>query len=261
MPAELWGLEWSLRIAGLGAALHAVELLRSRADWADRGVWSWPVLRREYRPAERRVLDPLLGERGFGWLLRARLALALGVTVAPHASLVVFVLLSGLLISMRYRGSHNGGSDAMTTVLWLGLSVAAVASATPLGPWLVRAAAWYIALQVCASYFVAGWVKVREATWRRGETLVPFLQGSCYGAPEGWVRWLSAGRRARCLSWALMLFELAFPLSLLDPMVCLAFMTAGVGFHLANVFTLGLNRFVWAWVATYPVLWACSMGL
>jgi hypothetical protein len=25
-------------------------------------------------------------------------------------------------------------------------------------------------------------------------------------------------------------------------------------FHLANAFVIGLNRFVWAWFATYPAL-------
>ena len=30
----------------------------------------------------------------------------------------------------------------------------------------------------------------------------------------------------------------------------------GFTFHVVNAFVLGLNRFVWAWVATYPAILA-----
>ena len=31
-----------------------------------------------------------------------------------------------------------------------------------------------------------------------------------------------------------------------------------LGFHLANVYAFGLNRFLFAWLAAYPALYYCS---
>jgi hypothetical protein len=40
--------------------------------------------------------------------------------------------------------------------------------------------------------------------------------------------------------------------------VCVAIVAVALAFHIANVYVFGLNRFVWAWAATYPALYFCS---
>jgi hypothetical protein len=58
------------------------------------------------------------------------------------------------------------------------------------------------------------------------------------------------------MSWAVMLFELAFPLTLVSQASLAAGLTVAALFHLANACLFGLNRFFWTWVATYPaILW------
>ena len=48
--------------------------------------------------------------------------------------------------------------------------------------------------------------------------------------------------------------ELLLPLTLLSPGLLLAALLLAAGFHLSNAMFLGLNRFVWVWIATYPSL-------
>ena len=53
----------------------------------------------------------------------------------------------------------------------------------------------------------------------------------------------------------IILFEIAFPLVLILPWEGkLLLLSIGLLFHITNAVVLGLNRFIWAWSATYPAL-------
>ena len=57
-------------------------------------------------------------------------------------------------------------------------------------------------------------------------------------------------------SWAVMLFEVLFPLSILNVTTLFAALGVAIMFHIANACLFGLNRFVWFWIAAYPsILW------
>jgi uncharacterized membrane protein (DUF485 family) len=152
----------------------------------------------------------------------------------------------------RFAGPYNGGSDRMSfLVLWCLLA----AHLAPPGPWQ-ELALGYLAAQLVLSYLVSGLVKLRNPDWRSGQALSEVFAYSAYPATEN-LRALA--RRKRLLwagSWAVMLFEAAFPLALAAQPLLIAALILGAGFHLANAVLFGLNRFVWAWLAAYPsVLW------
>ena len=53
-----------------------------------------------------------------------------------------------------------------------------------------------------------------------------------------------------------MLFELAFPLTLLTQTTLIMGLAVAATFHFANAGLFGLNRFFWIWLAAYPsILW------
>jgi hypothetical protein len=56
-------------------------------------------------------------------------------------------------------------------------------------------------------------------------------------------------------SWLVIVFECAFPLVLwVRPQGAALLLACGLAFHLCNALVLGLNRFLWAWLAGYPAL-------
>jgi hypothetical protein len=55
------------------------------------------------------------------------------------------------------------------------------------------------------------------------------------------------------------LFECGFPLALLRPELSLVFLGGGLLFHLLIAYQLQLNRFFWAWLATYPAVYWASL--
>jgi hypothetical protein len=110
-------------------------------------------------------------------------------------------------------------------------------------------------MQVCFSYFISGLAKLPSRDWRSGFALNEFLLSSKYLIPLNWkLRAQNHSPLLKLGAFAVLGFELCFPLSLLNPIGCWILMAAGVLFHWMNYRIFGLNRFFWTWLACYPVL-------
>ncbi len=253
--------QWTTLLLGCSHLIQALEMIFVRSDWSDtHGVWRWGTLRKEYLHLPKPLLktaDTLLCEKGFlltQWArtLAAAALLANGFIAFPAwllMSSLWLVLVGSLLTSIRWRGAYNGGSDSMTLVVTLPVTLAVtLGSATALA-----IAYGYITLQLTLSYFVAGWVKLRERDWRTGRALPIFLATPQYSAPAWAITRLNQSPLLATLtSWAVMLFELSFPLAFSSPHLLLFFLAVAFLFHGLNAYLLGLNRFVFAWISAYP---------
>lgn len=198
-------------------------------------------------------LEHLAGPRRDRLLFLARIAMC-GLVVTGVASpwpLAGLALLS-LAILHRYQGPYNGGSDRMGLLALWCLTAARLA---PELQWK-ELAFGYLGLQLMLSYFISGWVKVVNPDWRSGRALRDVFQFSAYPVSEDLRRWADRPSVLRAMSWAVMGFELVFPLTLLtQPSLVVGLAVAGT-FHLANACLFGLNRFFWTWLAVYPaILW------
>ena len=131
-----------------------------------------------------------------------------------------------------WGGTFNGGSDSMTTQVGLGLS---------LSIYNPRLGVLWISIQLMASYFLAGFAKLKNARWRSGAVLAEFLP-SC---PENF---------RQPLAGAVISLELLMPFSLINLYSTLAMAVAFFTFHAFISIKMGLNRFFWAWLAAWPVL-------
>lgn len=185
------------------------------------------------------------------WLFATRLLLA--ALLALGASPVVTegaLLITGLLALRRFDGPYNGGSDRMTLLL---LSCLFVSHLVPEPRWR-EGVVGYAAVQVMLSYAMAGWVKLSERSWRNGEALRDMFRYSVYPVSEQVRGWAGHSRVMRALSSGIVLFESLFPLALLGAGTLRAALVAAAVFHVGNALALGLNRFLWVWVAAYPLL-------
>jgi Vitamin K-dependent gamma-carboxylase len=177
---------------------------------------------------------------------------ALLVAGLQSAWVLAALLLIGVLLLRVYDGPYNGGSDRMSLLMLCCLNLA---------HWLPtergrEVALGYLALQLTLSYFMAGAVKIVNPEWRNGKALRDVFWFSVYPVSESLRRWHTWPRLLWVMSWAVMLLELLFPLSLFNrTSLCIA-LTLTTIFHLANACLLGLNRFFWIWLAAYPsLLW------
>jgi hypothetical protein len=247
---------WSERLVCFAVFFQTTELLLVRRGFSDSGVWSWSTLRQEYPPLIQSLLFPIFSYQGFIVLLVAR-AICAGLLIASPemafgTALLVFVTVSSVLVSCRWRGTYNGGSDFMTMVVLLALSVASV------WPQWARIGLGYIAVQLGLSYFLPGVAKLKSKEWRSGEALALLMNGGNYEVPNAVKRGVARPNAAFVLSWGLIAFECGFPIAMVNSFFCGVYLATALLFHLLTFYVFGLNRFLWAWLAAYPALYYWS---
>lgn len=185
------------------------------------------------------------------FLMRIGLCLLVIAGVGAPWPLVGLAVLS-LVTLRRFQGPYNGGSDRMGLLaLWC------LSAAQLLPPGKGREIAFgYLGAQLVLSYFISGWVKIVNPDWRSGQALRQVFAFSAYPVSESLRGLATRPALLRAASWAVMLFEITFPLTLISqPTLIVGLVVAGL-FHLANACLFGLNRFFWTWLAVYPaILW------
>ncbi|MCE7797699.1 hypothetical protein LWE61_14205 [Sphingobium sufflavum] len=178
--------------------------------------------------------------------------MGVGVPGALAGVLLVALVVNHLFILPFFNGPYNGGADKMSLLI---LCCVTGAHALPDARWREMAFG-YLGLQLLLSYFMAGWVKVMNPDWRSGRALRDVFGFSAYPAGENVRRWAGHPRLLFWAGWAVMAFELIFPLSFLSYPTLLAGLAMAALFHGANACLFGLNRFFWIWICAYPsILW------
>jgi len=251
-------ITWTTNLIALAIVLQSLEHLMLLKTTSEDGIWRWSIIREEFSNwpyVIRKSLDLLLSDRGFVALLLLRLFAALAVVFFLHPLLILLLLLSTILICLRFRGVFNGGSDYMTLTVLIALLVATSFWNERL---VVYGALLYLAIQGVSSYFIGGISKLKRKNWRNGVALRDFLRSTIYQPSPVLESFAANKQRITLASWGLILFECAFPLALLNSTLCLAFLGAALTFHLLNFYAFGLNRFVFAWLASYPAIYTIS---
>lgn len=185
-------------------------------------------------------------------LFASRLVLSAAVALGWYAAAAEWLLLAlSVAILRRFQGPYNGGCDRMSLLILICLCLAHLAPTTL----LKEASLGYLAVQLVVSYAMSGWVKIRNADWRNGRALADVFEFSAYPVAENLRAYAHSAGVMRSMSWAVMIFELVFPLALMHHATLAVALIIAVTFHAANACLFGLNRFLWIWISAYPALW------
>jgi hypothetical protein len=247
-------IELVARLVGVAILVEVAELVAIRRSWA--WIWRPAWVERELRVLARPlavVLAPLLRDLRLVLVVRGGAGLALvALGVGPWAWAA---LVTGILVSVRWRGTYNGGSDQMMVVLSSALALASI-DPPRMGPFGLA----YIAAQIVLSYFIAGVAKLIEPSWRSGDALYRLRALPRYQVPPGIGALMT--RAPRPMAWAIIGVECLAPACFVGPQPALLVLGALALFHLGNAWALGLNRFLLVWLAGFPaVLWTSTLGL
>lgn len=244
------------RLIGLTIAFGSLEFIKIKESLSETGIWRWSELRTEYLFLPKlalRLLDWIMTPKRFVDMMTVRFYAAILAFIYPHFILIfIFLFLTTFLITLRWRGSFNGGSDYLTLIILLCLCVGFI------HPLLGKAALWYLTFQVINSYFMAGLYKLKQQKWRDGSAVYGFVSSPSYRTPKFIVEKCQDVTTSKILAWLVILFELTFPLVLTHPYLTTIYLAFGLIFHLGNFTIFGLNRFFWVWSASYPALYYCS---
>jgi hypothetical protein len=245
------------RLSAVGVCLESLEHLshgfRRRA--ADRGGGEAPPLERAVRWGtwDWHVGLPLLaaGRLALGALLLTGVDVGLSWKLETAALLVVSLPVYTLLPFTR-------GADSQLNAITFSAISLTLLSDTPTA---ASYCLYFLTLQLCLAYFAAGSHKLRSPDWRRGSALAGILSTRLFGSPR-LAAWLGRHRRlARASALAVVAWEVSFPAVLVAPReIALGYFACGVLFHVATAFTMGLNKFLWAFLAVYPAAIYCTLG-
>lgn len=218
---------------------------------------NWNHLQKDFSLSPRGVQVFLrwLYTHQFSKLIYLQIVLLILLIIVQHWILAVFLILSYLLVCARFRGLFNGGSDCMSMTVLIGLLIALLESG---GAHLQELGFYYVAFHLTMSYFISGYVKFKNESWRQGTALQVILGYSNYSIPAC-VRALASNPLIIFFtSWFVILWECSFPIVWFNHALVPYYLIIGVLFHLGNFIFFGLNRFVFAWIAAYPALIFCT---
>jgi hypothetical protein len=253
-------------IACAGIALKTAEDLAGLKALAAGGLLSWSVLR-SGKPRTRIVrwlLDRLFeSERGTAIFFAGRFVIAVFATLtlvvdliwAPplfhglSCTLTCLLLITQHLISLRTSIGLDGAHQMNTLLLVSFCAASIVPSASVV-------AAGFLAAQLTLSYLIAGIAKLVSADWRRGLAVHRILWTRTYGLGGNTTVVRLSKRFGVVLCWGIMLLETALPLLFLSRSLIAIGLAVGFLFHASIAALMGLNGFLFAFTAAYPVVWA-----
>ena len=113
----------------------------------------------------------------------------------------------------------------------------------------------FLAAQLCLSYAAAASPKLASTSWRGEDALSKILSTATYGSRLG-LRGAATSFPTRNDDGHVVIFmECTFPVVLVAPdIVAVIYIVWGISFHVIIAVTMGLNNFLWAFLAAYPAL-------
>lgn len=207
----------------------------------------------------RGVLRAPFGLRGVV-VLQAIFAGALAVAAVTGVMLAVAIAATTLLALLVALGLSlpwgRDGADEMTIIATAGCGVIAVGLSANSHS-IAVAGAWFLTAVLCISYLSSGLAKLGGRAWRSGSALGLVMQTRSYGDIRVAALFKRYKRVGVAASYLMILGEIGFPIALVVPKpVGFAVLACGMGFHVLTAVIVRLNRFVPAFLASYPsMLW------
>lgn len=238
VAAALAGAEWLFLRVELGAGGFADPgILRRRAVWSGTGAG-------RFLDGAGPATAAAAGQTG-----AALLAVACPIPEI-RLGLLAVVLACHLFLLARINVGFDG-SDRMLTILLVGV-VCIEAVPTPHAR---HAALWFVGAHGILAYAAGGLAKVRSPMWLSGEAVSGVLGTRSVGhrALAGWA--VSHPGATQAVARSTIALECALPvLAFAGPAGAVAMVVGGTAFHAATALAMGLNRFPWVFLATYPAI-------
>jgi hypothetical protein len=250
-------LSFAVRLCAIGQLVGLLELMLVRSELSDSGFLDWtmignlsPRARTRAGGAVRRAFRRL-PRRAFAGILIADAGAAAALLVWPASPLLIALAVALQVAILKRHHLTIDGSDQMMLVVLVACLLGRLGG----GVISARAAVSFLAAELALAYAVAGFAKATSSHWRSGRAFTVIAQTRMYGQPLV----ASLVRRhpgvGRAASYSVVAWESLAFLTLTAPgPIVYALLVAGIGFHVGCAAVMGLNRFLWGFVAGYPAI-------
>lgn len=252
----------SERILGFGAAVAGLEIVTTAHEWGPNSLAAPGIVSARY--LSRRLNRAIYLVSCNGGIV------AVGVTYCIMGCLLMFGnvpiwtrivadvgIVIGSVLANLISPFGRDGADQMRKIVALSLAGALSTSSHEVRVLFLA----FIAAQLSLSYFVAGIAKACGSSWRTGVALERILACQHYGF-RPIARYLTASRWAGVIGcWLIITFEISFPLVFVLPKPApYVLLAIGLAFHFGIAVAMGLNDFLPAFAAAYPIVLLFAAG-
>jgi hypothetical protein len=242
----------------IGLFVSSLEFLMSTQLFASYGLNSWDIIQLRWSSGlmHNKLFAHLFGPNGMKAILVVRILLVvslqfLSIQSAPWMA-VICALAGSYLITNINTFYGSDGSDQMNNII---LVVLVTCTMSFVDQAVMSIGLFFIAAQACFSYFAAGVSKLVSPKWRDGTAVTDIFKTRTYGSQLVFNYLRGKKSLGYLLCWSVIVMEVSFPIVLFLPVHWGIFIIAwGVVFHLLNAAIMGLNSFLWAFLATYPAI-------
>jgi len=241
------------------------ELLKLRREYSEVGLLAWQIQRLGPKVSiyvKKLGLDFVCSYPNVlvALILRLLCAIAIPVAILFHQSILVLLfIITAINLIMQVRNSQsNDGSDQMAVVCFIALALANAINTDSSKSF----ALFFIAAQASLAYGTSGFLKMQKKGWYTGEYATEVLKTSSYGDKN--VLEIALKRRSIAKVLGIMvvygdcLLSLAFAF---PPNICIFILFFGVFLHIGIGRIMGLNTFMWSYIATYPAILFASHAI
>lgn len=141
----------------------------------------------------------------------------------------------------------SGGQHLISNLLFWNIILSL--NASPIALWAGPSAFWVIRLQVLLAYLATGMHKLSGTHWLDGSAMGIVATDAAFG--PAWIAELPLF--AAVLSWAVLLFQLTFPIAIWWPRTRLAWMLFGSLFHLGTALWMDIPEMAFAFLVAYTI--------
>src|SRR5688572_16281210 len=253
-------------IAAIGIVYDTIEFYQARNEVLQ-DFYNWRIIRSRYyilinRPVMSFIFDFLFARRTFITIVIVHGVAAVLFPIVflynpPAAAILAAIVLSVHCLSNVRLIVGRDGADQMQNIVWAGL----IAYSLPLNENAKLIATGFIAAQLILSYLTSGIAKLISPVWRNGKAM-HFITRMVTYCPPSFTRFFNRRLFAVSICWLIILFELLSPLLLLfGKPGAIIFIALGALFHGGIAIMMGLTTFVFAFLATYPILYEFARRL
>ncbi len=239
----------------IGMLVSNSEYLFNYKIFTNEGILSWNIIETRWNNGfTKSILSFLFKNKLVNGIFMLRVILLVALLIAPPLSYlswtIMLILLVSYLVTNLFTFYGSDGSDQMSNLILIAIFLCATPFASER---LVTIGFIFIAAQSCLSYFVAGVSKLFSKAWRRGDAVRDIFRTRTYGSKEVYLYIKDKRNLNIFLCWSVFVIEMLFPLVLFLPLEYgFLFLVWGIVFHLLNSLIMGLNTFLWAFLASYP---------
>lgn len=248
-------------IAASGVAILSFEDVRSSSAFGDASLMSWRVSSRRSRwltyGMVGQLINFILTHRHFRVLLYLRVISACAVVIGAvlgHLLVIPIIIILLALVAQSLRSPYGlDGAHQMHLLLFGALTFASLES--DFSDITSNVVIIFISCQALLAYTVSGMAKLTSNVWRSGDALIGIMSTKSYGNAYIFRLLKRYPVSSTVACWGVILLECIMPIAFIVGGPYFHVVLGGaLLFHFLAAIVMGLNGFLFAFLATFPAM-------